>query len=203
MQLTNERLQQDVYADVATGYAASPFATNQDTQEFSIEDIQQKLGELTTEEEVDVRGASADLMPSSQTLKMSYQRQYAGRGARIASKLNTKEKVAIACYAVAVCLLIAAIAWCGVTVSGNFSFAAIKTNEYSDFASRLEQLNQEVQDEDYTEMDRRAQDLGYTSTSSSNTMGYTELETRPAQNFHVDSNWFDALCDWLCSIFGA
>ena len=73
MQWTNDRyqqeVQQDVYADVATSYAGSPFAqTNQDTQEFSLSTIQQKLGELSAVEEIDVRGASEDLMPSTQTL---------------------------------------------------------------------------------------------------------------------------------------
>ena len=208
MQWNNDRyqqeVQQDVYADVQTTYASSPFAqTKDDTQEFSLSAIQQKLGELSEVEETDVRGASVDLMPSNQTLNMSYQREYAAEKTRTASKLNTKAKVAISCYAIVVLALILAVTLCSVSVTTVFGAAISLNDSYTEVSATVDELTAEIQAEDYAELDRRAQELGYTSASSSNTMTYTELETRPAQNFTVESNWFDALCDWLCNVFGA
>ena len=207
MQWTNDRyqqeVQQDVYADVRTPYASTPFVqSNQDTQEFSLSSIQQKLGELSTVEETDVRSASADLMPSSQTLNMSYQREYAAETTRASARLSTKAKVMIASYAVVVLALILAVSLCAVSVTNVFGSAAILNTQYTEASADIQELASQIQAEDYAELERRAQELGYTSASSSNTMSYTELETRPAQNFQVESNWFDSLCDWLCKIFG-
>ena len=207
MQWTNDRyqqeVQQDVYADVRTSYAGSPFVqSNQDTQEFSLSSIQEKLGELNAVEEADVRGTSEDLMPSAQTLTMSYQREYAAEKFRASAKLSTRAKIMIASYAVVVLALILAVTLCSMSVTNAFGSVAILNGEYTDVSSTLDELAAQLQAEDYAELDRRAQELGYSAASSSNTKSYTELETRPAQNFEVESNWFDALCDWLCRIFG-
>ena len=66
----------------------------------------------------------------------------------------------------------------------------------------FDEIEAQIQEDRFEQLDQRATELGYVDASSSNTMTYTKLETRPAQNFNVESNWFDALCDWLCSIFG-
>ena len=203
MQVNNSELQQqtqqDVYADVRTSYSHQ--FESQDTQEFSLASIQERLGEWSTVEEQDAV-ASIDTRPSEQTLRMSYQREYEAVGTKAARRLNTKTKVAIASYAVVILALIIAVALCSVSVSGAFGSAASLNAEYSEASSTLDELLAATQEEDFSSMAKRAADLGYIEAAQSNTMEYTELETRPAQNFHVESNWFDALCDWLCSLFG-
>lgn len=50
----------------------------QDAPEFSLQSVQQKLGQFTSvEDPATANGAAnADAMPSQQTLKMNYQREY-------------------------------------------------------------------------------------------------------------------------------
>ena len=196
--------QQDVYADVRTSYSSNPFTQdNQDSQEFSLSSIQEKLGALNLEEEVDVAKTSPDLMPSTQTLNMSYQREYTTSAkTRSASKLTTKEKIAIASYATVVLALIIAVTVCSVLATNAFGSAVVLNADYTEAADVVEELTAELQQDRFEELDRRAGELGYIDASRSNTMTYTELETRPAQNFEVESNWFDSLCDWLCGVFG-
>ena len=195
-----QQSQQDVYADIKTSYSAG-FGQDQDAQEFSLQSIQERLGAWNTVEEQDAV-TSADLRPSEQTLKMSYQREYSAESTKTASKLDTKTKVAIASYAVVVLALIIAVTLCSVSVSGAFTSATALNAEYVEVATTLEGLIAEAQEEDLADLAQRAADLGYIDAAKSNTMMYTELETRPAQNFQVESNWFDSLCDWLCGVFG-
>ncbi|MCH5153320.1 MAG: hypothetical protein J1F68_05135 [Clostridiales bacterium] len=203
MQWNNSEFQQqterDVYADIRTSYSAGFGQENQD--EFSLSSIQERLGEWNTIDEQD-SVTSADLRPSEQTLRMSYQREYAASSTKTATRLNTKTKVAIASYAVVVLALIIAVTLCSVSVSGAFGSAALLNAEYSEVSSAVEGLLAATQEEDFADLAQRAADLGYIDAAKSNTMEYTELETRPAQNFHVESNWFDSLCDWLCGVFG-
>ena len=207
MQLNNSELQQqsqqDVYADIRTSYSGGFGQESQDTQEFSLSSIQERLGDWSTVEEQDAV-SSVDLRPSEQTLKMSYQREYAVQGTKTATRLNTKSKVAIASYAVVVLALIIAVTLCSVYVTGVYGSAISLNADYSKELSSLEELDRlaQAQEEDIEGLAKRAAELGYIDAAQSNTMEYTELETRPAQNFHVESNWFDALCDWLCSVFG-
>ena len=191
--------ERDVYADIRTSYSPNFGQENQD--EFSLTSIQERLGEWSTVDEQETV-TSADLRPSEQTLKMSYQREYAAASTKTATRLNTKTKVVIASYAVVVLALIIAVALCSLSVSGAFASTSMLNAEYSETSTTLEQLNALTQEEDYASLAKRAADLGYIDAALSNTMGYTELETRPAQNFNVKSNWFDALCDWLCKLFG-
>ena len=195
--------QQDVYADVVTSYSSNPFTQDtQESQEFSLTSIQQKLGALSTTEEADATTSSPDLMPSTQTLQMSYQREYAVTKTRTASKLNTKEKIVIASYAIVVLALIIAVTVCGVYVGGSFGSTITLNADYASASASVEELTEKVQQDRFEELAKRAAELGYIDASRSSTMTYTELETRPAQNFQVESNWFDALCDWFSNIFG-
>ncbi len=207
MQWNNEigyqQPQQDVYADVKPSYAANSYTQdNTDSQEFSLSLIQQKLGAISSTAEVDQKSNSPELMPSAQTLNMTYQRDYSPEKTRTASRLSTKDKVMIASYTIIVLALIVAVTLCGVSVTGTFGAAMLSNSDYSELSSSIEELTVQSQVEDFEELDRRATELGYVDASRSNTMTYSELETRPAQNFSVESNWFDSLCDWLSNVFG-
>lgn len=193
-------VQQDVYADVNTSYSDSRYG--QDNQEFSLASIQERLGILNNLEDVDTNNSSADVMPSQQTLNMNYTREYSEENVRAKSKLTTKSKVAIASYAIVVLALVIAVALCSVSVSGAFTSVAALNSAYSEVTDQLAQLNEQIASEDYPALMERAAELGYIDASRSNTMEYTGLETRPAQNFTVESNWFDSLCDWLSNVFG-
>lgn len=197
-----QQTQQDVFTGVNTSYASTLFGQdNQDTQEFSLSSIQQRLGSISTAEE-DTFGSSPDLMPSSQTLNMTYNREYTAEKTRIATKMSTRSKVMIASYAVVVLALILAVTLCSVSVGSSFGSALTLNQEYVGLSETVAQLADSIQKEDYEALDKRAAELGYVDVSNANQMVYTELETRPAQNFQVESNWFDSLCDWLCNVFG-
>lgn len=190
----------DVYSDVKTSYSANHF--NTDTQqEFSLSSIQERLGQLSPIEDADITVATADVMPSSQTLNMSYSRNYSEQ-TRVASKLSTKSKVLIASYAIVVLALIIGVTLCSVSVGGSFVAATTLNAEYAEVANRVAELTEQVNAEDYAALVERAAKLGYIDASTSNTQTYTEIETRPAQNFNVQTNWFDSLCDWLSGAFG-
>lgn len=193
-------VQQDVYADVNTSYSDSRFG--QDNQEFSLSSIQERLGILNNVEDVDTSNTSTDAMPSQQTLNMSYMREYAEENVRAKSKLGTKSKVAIASYAIVVLALVIAVTLCAVSVSGSFATVTALNSTYSEVTDQLAQLEEQISKEDYQGLMDRAAELGYIEASRANTMEYTGLETRPAQNFTVESNWFDSLCDWLSNVFG-
>ena len=194
--------QQDVYADVKTAFSGNT-VEQQDNQEFSLQTIQEKLGAFVEADEQEVVAASSpDLMPSNQTIKMSYQHQYSSSRARALAKLTTKQKAMIASYAIVVLALIIGISLCSVYVNGAFSTALALDNSYGEVSSQLAQLNEQIGAEDREALMQKATELGYTDSSLANTKRYTEVETRPAQNFEVSSNWFDSLCDWLCNAFG-
>ena len=195
--------QQDVYADVKTAFSGNGYA-EQDNQEFSLDTIREKLGEFYGAEEQTVTAASSpDLMPSNQTIRMSYQREYANGRTRALSKLSTKQKVMIASYAIVVLALIIGISLCSVYVNGAFGTALALNGQYVDVSNHLaDVMNEQIEVADNDKMTERAATLGYTDSSYANTKRYTEVETRPAQNFDVPTNWFDSLCDWLCNAFG-
>lgn len=192
---------QDVYAGVSAAYSATGVA-EADNQEFSLEDIQSKLGAFATVEEEVATASSPDLMPSTQTIKMSYQREYSSQRAGALSRLSTKQKVAIASYAIVVLALIIGITLCSVYVSGVFGQALALNGQYGDVAAEVANLNEQIEKVDYDALMQKATELGYTEADQANTKRYTEVETRPAQNFEVQTNWFDSLCDWLCNAFG-
>ena len=157
-----EQPQEDVYADVKTAYSASGVA-EQDNQEFSLATIQEKLGAFAAvEEEEVVTTSSPDLMPSNQTIKMSYQRQYASQRAGALSRLSTKQKVAIASYAIVVLALIIGITLCSVYVNGVFGQALALNGQYGDAQSAVNDLTEQVEAIDYDALMQKATELGYT-----------------------------------------
>ena len=211
MQWTNDRNYQnetqttDVYSDVQSPYATTFFApqsVDQTQQEFSLEEIQRKLGVFKQGEGEENVAVRSDERPSEQTLKMSYDRNYAAGRVATKSRLSTRTKVAIASYAVVILALVLAVTLCGVSVAGSFGSASVLYSEYAETSSVVADLSNQVATEDYAALSERAAGVGYIDASRSNTQTYTEIETRPAQNFNVESNWFDALCDWLSGAFG-
>lgn len=211
MQWNNDRNYQhetqatDVYQDIRTPYSATFFGEEQateQTQEFSLEAIKQKLGVFNPTETEENVSAKSDTKPSEQTLRMSYERNYTADNTAVKSRVNVKTKVMIASYAVIVLALILAVTLCGVAVSSSFAGATALYTEYVDTNAAVAELTQQVATEDYAALAEKAAELGYIDASRSNTQTYTEIETRPAQNFNVESNWFDALCDWISGAFG-
>ena len=187
----------DVYADVNTSPLFNNFA---DTQEFSMSAIQQKLGDIaqTTSE---TATSTPDLMPSGQTLNMSFARNYAP--AQTATKVSSKTKPLVISYVAVVLMLVLAVTLVGVSVGTSFATAVAAQAAYSEVTSQLNEVTQVASQEDYADLMAKAESLGYVDASASNTLSYTEIETRPAQNISVQTNWFDSLCDWLCGVFGA
>lgn len=190
--------QQDVYSDVKTPYSSTQF--EQDNQEFSLANIQQRLGVISTAEET-TQTTSPDLMPSSQTLEMNYVRQYQQNSAT-ATQSSTKTKVLVASYVVVALALVLAVTLCGVTVSASFAGVNKLAVDYSELEAQVAQLSEQAQYVDYDALAQRAEQLGYIDASKSNTLTYERLQTRPAQNFAVQTNWFDTLCDWICEVIG-
>lgn len=191
---------QDVYADVKTSFSANDYS-NTAVEEYDLEAIQEKLGQFAPQISEEVAVSTPDTLPSSQTLKMNYERQYEAQ-AKTATKLNTRTKVMIASYALVVLALIIAVTLCGVSVTGSFGAAAALNAESATLATQVAELTEQAETEDYASLIEQATALGYIDSSTSNTLTYSEIETRPAQNFDVQTNWFDSLCDWFSNAFG-
>lgn len=189
----------DVYSDLSTSYSAT-YAVP-DTQEFTLDSISKKLGAIAPAEDNAAVQANADIMPSSQTQQMSYQRHYQSNTAT-AKKVSTKAKVACVSYVAVVLLLVLGITLTAVAVSGVFGETLQISANYAEVADKVAALDEQLAEEDYGALAERAEELGYIDASESNTQMYTEVETRPAQNFNIETNWFDSLCDWLSGVFG-
>ncbi len=195
----------DVYSDLNTPYSTTTYST--DNQEFSLRDAQEKLGLISntadnTKERVDV-GTNADVMPSE--LTMTNKRYYeAGTTTSTSTKISTKTKVAVICYVAAVLVLVLGIALASVSVSSVFANTTKLTADYQSTLAEVDTLDSQLAVEDYAALAERAAELGYIDASqvNNNTSTYTQVETRPAQNFHIETNWFDSFCDWLCNVFG-
>lgn len=180
------------------------YMTATDTnQEFSIESIQEKLGSFVgaPTENTD---ANPDLCPSASTLNMSFARNYqtAPNTTANTKKANTKQKVVVASYVAVVLALILAITFSVVAVNGAFAKTAQLTGDVSLASKDLEDYAASLTEEDYATLVSHAAELGYYDVSLANTNTYEGLPTRPAQNFNVQTNWFDSLCDWISGIFG-
>ena len=189
----------DVYSDLSTSYSAT-YAVP-DTQEFTLDSISKKLGAIAPAEDNAAVQANADIMPSSQTQQMSYQRHYQSNTAT-AKKVSTKAKVACVSYVAVVLLLVLGITLTAVAVSGVFGETLQISANYAEVADKVAALDEQLAQEDYGALAERAEELGYIDASESNTQMYTEVETRPAQNFNIETTWFDSLCDWLSGAFG-
>jgi len=140
-------------------------------------------------------------MPSGQTLNMSFARNYAPE--QTATKVSSKTKALVISYVAVVLMLVLAVTLVGVSVGTSFATAVAAQAAYSEVTSQLNEVTQVASQEDYADLMAKAESLGYVDASASNTLSYTEIETRPAQNISVQTNWFDSLCDWLCGVFGA
>lgn len=189
----------DVYSDLNASYSATYLAS--DAQEFSLQSVQEKLGSFSQIEETNNGALNADTMPTQQTLTMNYQREYQ-QGTATASKLNTKAKVAIVSYVAVVLALVLGVVFASVAVNGAFSANVALTQSYQGALESISALETELSVEDAKMLAEKAAELGYINANESNTQTYTKVETRPAQNFNVETNWFDSLCDWLSGAFG-
>ena len=99
-------------------------------------------------------------------------------------------------------MLVLGIALTSVAVSGVFAETAQLSADYAGVVREVSALDELLSVEDYAALAERAEELGYIDASESNTQTYTEVETRPAQNFNIETNWFDSLCDWVSNAFG-
>lgn len=192
------------YADFsasATNVATQTAANNADVDLAS---IQQRLGNIANTDEIAV-GATPDVMPSATTLNMSFQRNYAENAqTAVRSKVSTKTKVVAVSYVAVVLALVLAVTLCAVSVGSTFTTFAGLDVAYNGAVADAAALDGKIAAEnaDSDQLFRRATELGYVDGSQTNIHYYERLETRPAQNFSVESNWFDALCDWLNGVFG-
>lgn len=193
----------DVYAGLSTSYS-STYLKQDDAQEFSLESVQEKLGKFSeTEEAATVESVlNADVMPSSQTLTMNFQREYENSDTTTSKKLDARTKVAIVGYVAIVLALVLGITLVSVSVSDLLAENIALTESYQETLGTIATLNEELSAEDVAVLTEKAAELGYVEASNADTQMYTKVETRPAQNFEIESNWFDSLCDWLSSIFG-
>jgi len=189
---------EDVYSDVDTSYSTTRFSP--EVQEFSLESIQEKLGSFVETEQAD-GSTNSDVMPTEQTLTMNYRRNYQTETA-VAKKLSTKTKVAVVCYVAAVLVLILGISLAAVSVNGAFAQTTTLNADYSSVVKDIEALDATLAVEDVDMLAEKAAEFGYIDAAQSSTQTFTKVETRPAQNFEVQTNWFDSLCDWLCGVFG-
>ncbi|MBR2974825.1 MAG: hypothetical protein IKC47_03690 [Clostridia bacterium] len=195
-----ETANMDVYADVNNVSAANTIST-EDQQ--MLDAIQRKLGVYTQSSYVDV-DESSDVKPSQSTLTMTYKRDYAKASHSTAaqSKLNTKSKVAIASYVAVVLVLVVAVALCAATINGSFEAVVQGQDAYNQVNGEIANLQDKVNTENYDELYQKALEMGFVEADANNSYQYTKLETRPAQNFVVETNWFDQVCNWLSGVFG-
>ncbi len=172
-----------------------------DAGEFNLASIQERLGNFNTTDERGIAGQ--DVMPSTSTLNMTYQRDYSPE-AQTRTKVSTKTKaIAISYVAVVLCLVLA-VTLTAVSVGGTFGTFANLTEAYDSAITEASNLDKQIEagNADAEKLFERATQLGYVDAAETNTHFYQRLETRPAQNFSIESNWFDSLCEWLSGVFG-
>ena len=197
-----ETTNMDVYGDVGNLSATTTSAISTEDQQL-LDAIQRKLGVYTQASYIDVDETS-DVKPSESTLSMTYKRDYTQTSPSVAkqSKLNTKSKVAIASYVAVVLVLVLAVALCSATINGSFVALLEGQAAYDQVSGEIATLQDKVNTENYDELYQKAIEMGFVEADSTNSYQYTKLETRPAQNFTVETNWFDQVCNWLSGVFG-
>ncbi len=186
-------------------YKPSSYATTAvaDDERAQLQDIQRKLGLIGANTIEDQTTESADILPSTSTINLSYDRQYdVGNTVSTSVALSNKTKVAIASYVLVTLVLVALIAVCSISVSGSFALISAQEVSYTEALSELGVLEAATASVSYEQMLASAEALGYSAVDSSNSLSYTVLETRPAQNYNISTNWFDSLCDWVSGAFG-
>ncbi|MBO5866638.1 MAG: hypothetical protein J6Q55_01100 [Clostridia bacterium] len=199
--ITKEDTNLDVYDDVNNLSATTNSISTEDQQ--MLDAIQRKLGVYTQNSYVDV-DESSDVKPSQTTMTMTYKRDYAQASHNVASqsKLNTKSKVAIASYVAVVLVLVLAVALCSATINGSFVAVVNGQDAYNQVSDEVAALQDKVNNENYDELYQKAIEMGFVEADATNSYQFTKLETRPAQNFVVETNWFDQMCNWLSGAFG-
>lgn len=182
------------------GSVATQSAAPTDNGEFSLASIQQRLGNITTANE---QVSGADVMPSQSTLNMSYQRDYRPQ-TEARSTVSTKTKAIAISYAAVVLCLVLAVTLCAVSVGATFGSYVALDQAYNTALEQSAVLDGQIAAEsaNVEQMYQRASELGYVDAAETNTHFYQRLDTRPAQNYQIESNWFDSLCDWISEVFG-
>ena len=177
------------------------------TTELSLDEIQKRLFGATADLETDLVEEEAttenpDLLPSKRTIRASYEKSYEPTApAKFA--LTKKVKVGLISYAAVVLCLIIGVAICSFLISGAFAQVGELQAEYfakQEVISALESQIAEATDAETIIQAGLA--MGFTEINNSNSYSYELLETRPAQTFQIETNWFDNFCDWLSQIFG-
>ncbi len=192
----------DVYAGVQMPFFETGVST--DTQEFSLASIQEKLGATTlTNNEVVEPAVTEDIMPSSQTMHMTFERNYTAEQKATQTKFSTKQKIMVASYVAIVLSLAIAITLCGIAVNASFGSFISMDATYTELQSASASLDSQLAVDNTAELLERATQLGYVDASSSGTVTrtYEKIETRSAQDLSVEGNWFDTFRDWINSIF--
>ncbi len=180
----------------------SSYGMQSQAQEVSalLPDIQRKLGIQDDTMVLDDTDVNTDIMPSSSTMDLSFRKNYTVSSNAVA--MSTKTKVAIASYVLVALILVAAIAICAVSVGSSYTIIASQEALYTETLTELGALESAVASFTYEELAASAAALGYSVADSSNSVSYTVLETRSAQNYSVSTNWFDSVCDWVSGVFG-
>lgn len=117
---------------------------------------------------------------------------------------STKAKIVVSAYVAVVLLLVMSIALTigAMNVLGT-EIAALNADLGAKIAvvTALEEAVAALED-DIRIGDIASGELGLNKPNDSNTMYYSTPKTRAAQNYNVNRNWFDKLCDWLGGIVG-
>lgn len=208
-----DTLTQELPAATNSYFAAPNQAVKQ--SEYSLEEITRKiLGEgieLPPEyDEVDlsrVNGATPTLktLSSGDEGVLSRASFYSDSGSALVrtQTLSSKQiKIALAAFAVIVLALAIVIALVGASVTSSFASVLALDAAGSEAALQVNALQQELALENEAEIIAKAQMLGYTLPNSSNTIEYRTPQLREAQNFNIESNLFDKICDFLSNLFG-
>lgn len=183
----NKYFAEDVYSDIENPYASSTSTGTLSDADLDILAIQKKYNQQTSEA----------------TQQQTTNKVQAKETAVAKTAVSTKTKVAIVAYIAVVLLAIIGISFCGVAVSGAFKSMAALEGEYATVSGDLAELEALINADNYEELAKRAEELGFIDANDATSHTYELLETRPAQNFKIETNWFDQLCDWLSGVFGS
>ncbi len=182
----NKYFAEDVYSDIENPYASSTSTGTLSDADLDILAIQKKYNQQTSEA----------------TQQQTTNKFQINETAVAKTAVSTKTKVAIVAYIAVVLLAIIGISFCGVAVSGAFKSMAALEGEYATVSGDLAELEALISADNYEELAKRAEELGFIDANDATSHTYELLETRPAQNFKIETNWFDQLCDWLSGAFG-
>ena len=182
----NKYFAEDVYSDIENPYASSTSTGTLSDADLDILAIQKKYNQQTSEA----------------TQQQTTNKVQVKETAVAKTAVSTKTKVAIVAYIAVVLLAIIGISFCGVAVSGAFKSMAALEGEYATVSGDLAELEALINADNYEELAKRAEELGFIDANDAPSHTYELLETRPAQNFKIETNWFDQLCDWLSGVFG-